>query len=85
MYVASRAPTDVKSGGIYKYQVDARSKDANIEYEIVAGPPAMRINTEGLLTWRTPRGRSEQHEVIIAIKDGNDQQVTHTFTVTTRP
>lgn len=85
LYVASRAPTDVKSGGIYKYQVDARSKDANIEYEIVAGPPAMRINTEGLLTWRTPRGRSEQHEVIIAIKDGNDQQATHTFTVTTRP
>ncbi|MGB0598750.1 MAG: hypothetical protein ACPGLY_18845 [Rubripirellula sp.] len=83
LYVASRAPTSVKSGGVYKYQLDVKSKHGDVEYEIVAGPSGMRVSDDGLVTWRTPRRGSEQQEVIVLIKDGNGQQTTHAFTVAT--
>jgi hypothetical protein len=83
LYVASRAPTSVKSGGVYKYQLDVKSKQGDVEYEIVAGPSGMRVSNDGLVTWRTPRRGSEQQEAIVLIKDGNGQQTTHTFTVAT--
>lgn len=85
LYVASRAPASVRSGGFYKYQLDVKSKNGNIKYEVVAGPSSMRVSKDGLLTWRIPRGSNEQHEVIVSITDGKNQQATHTFTVTTLP
>ncbi len=85
LYVASRAPNVIKSGGVYKYQIEAKSKNGDLEYEVVAGPSGMKVNNEGLVTWRTPRRVSEEHEVIVSIKDASGQETTHTFTVTAVP
>lgn len=85
LYVASRAPTTVKSGGVYKYALDVKSKHGDLQYEIVAGPSAMKVDKEGMITWRSPRRGSEEHEVIVSVTDGSGQQTNHTFSVATVP
>jgi len=81
LYVASRPPTAVPAGATYRYQIEAKSKSGEVDFELVSGPPSMKVNREGLVTWRTPRRSNEDFEVIVSIRDESGQQQTHSFKV----
>lgn len=81
LYVASRPPPVVAPGGTYKYQIDAKSKNGNVSFELISGPNAMRVSPQGLLTWRVPRNTRGDQEVIVSIRGANGQQRTHTFRI----
>ncbi|MGI9473900.1 MAG: hypothetical protein ACR2NZ_20320 [Rubripirellula sp.] len=83
LYVVSRAPTTVKAGGTYKYQIETKSRLGDVKYEVVSGPPSMRVSKDGLITWRTSRrGTNNPQDVIVSITDASGQTITHTFKVT---
>lgn len=81
LYVASRPPPAVQSGATYRYQIEAKSKSGDVEFEMVSGPSSMKVSKDGLVTWRTPRRSNEEHDVIVSIRDSGGQQRTHAFRV----
>lgn len=85
LYVVSFPPSEVRAGATYKYQIEAKSKHANLRYEIVSGPPGMLVSPQGLVSWRTSRRNLGTQEVIVRIQDDQAQQTTHTFSVNTVP
>ena len=83
LYVTTRAPAVVKAGGIFRYQIGAKSRKGDVKYELTSGPNGMRVSNDGLVTWRTSRRSSnEPQDVIVSISDASGQTITHTFKIT---
>ncbi|MCM2372123.1 putative Ig domain-containing protein [Aporhodopirellula aestuarii] len=83
LYVASRPPTTLNAGNLYRYQIDVRSRAGDLSYELASGPQGMKVSTKGLITWKSSRRVTGSHDVLVTIKDGDGQECTHAFKVTT--
>ena len=82
LIVMSNAPSTVKPGSNYEYQLDVKSKKGGLKYKIDSGPQGMTISKKGRVSWRAPqKPESASDKVILSIKDSADQEVFHVFTI----
>jgi hypothetical protein len=53
-----------------------------VTYKLDDGPPGMKIDADGLVTWTVPaQPEGTEASVIIAVRDGAGQETLHTFTL----
>ena len=57
-----------------------RSKQGVVKMTLDAGPTGMKLQGNGKLVWKVPRGKRLQTEsIIISITDKTEQQIFHSF------
>jgi len=72
--VFRNAPTEiVKGGDLFQWQAIATDADDGdvVTFELVDGPAAMTVGTNGLVSWQTTVADIEVHEVTVAAIDGH--------------
>ncbi|SMP75384.1 hypothetical protein SAMN06265222_11928 [Neorhodopirellula lusitana] len=84
LYVASRPPTTLRAGSVYRYQIDARSRGSDVTFELISAPPAMKISANGTITWKSPRRITGTQDVLVTLKSKSGQECTHAFKITTQ-
>ncbi|PHQ34908.1 hypothetical protein CEE69_13690 [Rhodopirellula bahusiensis] len=84
LYVASRPPTTVRVGSLYRYQIDAHTRTGDVSFELVSAPKAMRVSSKGMITWKTPRRVTGTQDVLVMIRSESGQEFTHAFKITTQ-
>jgi hypothetical protein len=82
LFVQSQAKTHVKAGGVYQYQVDAKSKAAGLTYKLEKGPEGMTVSSGGEVRWNVPASQADKSTaVIISIRNATGKEVFHTFEI----
>lgn len=77
---AARATRD------YGYPVVAEDEDGDpLRYALVAAPPGMTIDADGLLSWLPTEDQVGEHEVSVLVTDGRDGTASQSFVVTVTP
>ena len=80
LYVTSQPPLTVAAGKPFEYQLLVRSKQGGVKMTLDAGPTGMKLQGNGKLVWKVPRGKRLQTEsIIISITDKTEQQIFHSF------
>jgi hypothetical protein len=82
LFVTSYPPATAQPGTEFTYRVTARAKKGGVTYKLDDGPPGMKIDADGLVTWTVPaQPEGTEASVIIAVRDGAGQETLHTFTL----
>lgn len=80
LFVASCPPGTATRGRLLVYRIAAKSTRGEISYNLKSGPPGMRVDARGRLTWQVPAhfdaGRASG---VILIEDCAGQRVYHAF------
>jgi hypothetical protein len=80
LIATSRPPESAVKGEVFRYSIKALSKRGQLEYELVTGPPDMKLSPLGELVWPVPVHLSEEEqEVVISVRDASQQEVFHKF------
>ncbi|MCE9553984.1 MAG: trypsin-like peptidase domain-containing protein [Planctomycetes bacterium] len=81
LFVSSQPPTSIKSGQAWKYKIEARAKKGPVKMKLESGPEGMKLSPQGDLQWKVPAS-AKTEAIIVSVKDGTDQEIFHTFTLT---
>lgn len=82
LYVESMAPISAQPGSIYKYHVQAKSSRDQLSYQLLAAPPNMSIDQNGVVTWPVPVGfREPSVSVIVQVTADESQQTFDAFRI----
>jgi hypothetical protein len=69
-------------GDTFKYTLTVKAKHSPVSFKIDAGPKAMEVSKEGVVTWKVPADTPEgDQEAILTVRDSHGQEVFHTFAV----
>ena len=80
LFVLSQAPTHVKAGGVYQYQMDVKSKSAGVTYKLEKGPEGMTVSSGGEVRWNVPQDEEGKSKpIIINVKSAAGKELFHTF------
>jgi|GEM_PF-896339 len=81
--VHSTPPTEAEQDREYAYPIDATDPglDDNLTYVLVAGPPGMAVDGDGVVTWTPDVTNVGQHGVVVNVYD-DDGFTQHAWTVT---
>jgi len=82
LFVVSRPPQYIKKGRRFEYQLDVKSDAGGIQYKMDSGPSGMRINDEGLVSWRAPRKGDAPFDAVITVSNEEARETTHAFRLT---
>lgn len=83
LYVTSFPSSFCRQGDDYRYPLAAVSSKGGVTYRLESGPKDMKIDDQGVLTWKVPGDASSQTRVEIAVADTGGQVAKHSFTVRT--
>ena len=79
VFVNSIAPTQVKVGSRFAYQIQLSGAPGKVGYELNSGPEGMTLSETGMLTWQVPdKIKTDLVFVITTIKTGQ-QEIFHTL------
>lgn len=81
LFVTSRPPLSADPGKAYEYQVAYRAKSPKVTVELVSGPANMTVTPQGKVTWTAPAAAAGYSDVILLLKDDNNQELFHSFRV----
>jgi hypothetical protein len=82
LFVASMPPREVRPGGIFKYDLDVKSRRGGVKTKLESGPEGMRLSPEGKLTWAVPAAAKKQTvDVILSISDATEQETFQSFQI----
>jgi hypothetical protein len=83
LFVLSQPKTHVKSGSVFQYQMDVKSKSAGIAYKLEKGPDGMTVSGSGEVRWNVPQNQTgiatPATPVIISVKNAAGKELFHTF------
>jgi len=79
LFVTSKPPSQTRPGQRFRYQIDARSKQGGLKYQLEAGPEGMKVSRRGEVSWLVPPEQSGVVTVIILVSDRTGQQKFHKF------
>ncbi len=75
---------ELAGSGQYSYEVAAKDPDGDspLRYEIVQGPPGMRVDIgSGLVTWRVPADAKGVYPIEIAVSDPHGGKTTQSYSL----
>jgi predicted Zn finger-like uncharacterized protein len=80
LVVLSTPPATATRGKSFTYPVAVKARRGGVKISLDAGPPGMKIDGKGELTWEVPRDFEEKDvSVILTVSDATGQEVFHTF------
>lgn len=82
LHVVSRPPQYVKRNRRFEYQLEVKSSDDAVGFELDSGPSGMRITDEGSVSWRAPRRSDGPVDAVITVSNGSGIETTHAFRLT---
>jgi hypothetical protein len=82
LIVSSAPPAHYKPGFDFAYAVKAKSKAGGIQYKVASGPDGMKVDANGIVSWRVPVAQAGQVSVILSLKDKGGKEAFHTFNLT---
>jgi hypothetical protein len=81
MYVASQPVRTATRGAAYRYVLDARTHNGDVDFARTEGPPGMKVSPAGELTWQVPPDfPAEEVDVVVTVHSGT-QRVDHSFRI----
>ncbi len=81
LYVVPTTPPPALKGKMFSYQVQVESNAEGLHFSLDAAPEGMKINSQGLITWKVPAdwdGPSSEF-IIVNIADDSGQTAAHSF------
>lgn len=82
LYAVARPESVVPVNQNWKYQIEARSRQGDVSYEIINAPQGMTISKTGQLAWQIPEIFSDSTvKVTIKIHDRLEQEYLYSFTL----
>jgi hypothetical protein len=80
LFVTSQPPRSVKTGAVFGYKIEVKSKKGPVTYKLDSAPKGMEVSKDGMVTWKVPTDLAEgNQEVILTVRDAAGQEVFHTF------
>jgi hypothetical protein len=79
LFVTSQPPPVAKKGDTYSYQPTAKAKKGDVMFRVDAGPPGMKVDGDGKLTWPVPPDFAEGEVSVILTAAPGGQETFHTF------
>lgn len=79
LFVVGKAPTAV-CGMLYEYKPEVKSRQGGVKIKLIAGPAAMEVSPDGILTWKVPPNFADTSvDVSLTITDKSGRETPHTF------
>ncbi len=75
----SVAPAETREGRPYTYRATVAGGRGALKFTLEAGPPEMRINPDGLLSWPAPDAVQPGYDVRISARDADGRRAVQTF------
>jgi hypothetical protein len=83
LFVLSQPKTRAKTGSLFSYQMEAKSKSVGVAYKLEKGPEGMTVSGGGEVRWNVPPDQAgKTAPVIINVKNGGGKELFHTFDLT---
>jgi len=82
LVVLSTPPPTATRGKAYTYPLEVKARKGGVKVKVDAGPPGMKIDGKGVLTWDVPKSFDDNEaSVILTVTDATGQEIFHTFRV----
>lgn len=81
LLVVSSPPATYKPGRRWEYKIEVLSKAGGVKVTIDAAPDGMRLDQNGVISWKPKADDPESVSAILTISDKSGQEIVSTFTV----
>jgi S1-C subfamily serine protease len=80
--ITSRPPTAAKKGMPFCYQLEAKTDQGEAHFRLEQGPPGMRVEPQGLLTWPVPADfAGSEVDVTIRAQSSSGAEASQSFRI----
>jgi len=79
LFFLSQPPTRVVAGDDFEYQVDVKSKQGEVQFDLVSAPEGMTISETGMIKWKTRSESPRRASIIASVTDKSRKQVFQSF------
>jgi len=77
-YIGSSPPAGFTRGKEYQYQIGLLSRDTAARYELLSGPPGLKVSPQGLVQWKVPADfPSKETSASIEIRNSAGAKIAH--------